>query len=144
MGTNYYLHKPGANHCDHCGREDAGDVLHIGKSSFGWCFALHVMPDDGINDLPDWQARFGEGQIRDEYGDAITPAEMMALITERKSTRAFDDASFTVGGLYCSEAEFHAKNYSERGPNGLLRHQLDQRCIAHGAGTWDCIVGEFS
>src|SRR5450631_1105933 len=44
MGTNYYLQLPG---CDHCNR--AGDRLHIGKSSGGWCFALHVGIPNGTD-----------------------------------------------------------------------------------------------
>lgn len=50
MGTNYYLHtKPD---CECCGR--GFEPLHIGKSSGGWCFSLHVMPEDNINTLDDW------------------------------------------------------------------------------------------
>jgi hypothetical protein len=36
-------------------------------------------------------------------------------------------------------------NYSERGPNFLLRHRVNGRhCIGHGPGTYDYIAGEFS
>lgn len=38
MGTNYYLHSQ--DPCEHCGR--SYPELHIGKSSAGWVFALHV------------------------------------------------------------------------------------------------------
>ena len=41
MGTNYYLHKKPP--CEACGHEPA--PLHIGKSSGGWCFSLHVIPE---------------------------------------------------------------------------------------------------
>ena len=52
MGTNYYLYqKPD---CECCGRPF--EPLHIGKSSAGWCFALHIMPEDGISTLLDWCA----------------------------------------------------------------------------------------
>ncbi len=54
MGTNYYLHeKPD---CECCGRPF--EALHIGKSSSGWCFSLHVMPEDMINTLDDWRSKW--------------------------------------------------------------------------------------
>src|SRR6478609_5246869 len=80
MGTNYYLHE---NVCPHCGRSD--ERLHIGKSSYGWVFALHVMPDSGIHGLPDWIDRWLKPGtlIRDEYGTEIKPEGMLKKITER-------------------------------------------------------------
>lgn len=66
MGTNYYLQEKPP--CDKCGREF--ERLHIGQSSAGWCFALHVIPELGINNLADWKKRWEEhpSVIRDEYG----------------------------------------------------------------------------
>lgn len=52
MGTNYYAeYQPP---CPTCGRQDP--PLHIGKSSAGWCFSLHVIPELGLNDWPEWEA----------------------------------------------------------------------------------------
>lgn len=145
MGTNFYLHAPEANKCDHCGRSDPGEVLHIGKSSAGWVFALHVIPERGITDLDDWRALWAAGTIKNEYGDVLTPEEMELTITERGRPRDWDAEWWRPAQLYASEMHFHQRNYSERGPNGLLRHQIDGRhCIKHGAGTWDCMPGEFS
>lgn len=65
MGTNYYLEpKPP---CQCCGRPF--EQLHIGKSSAGWCFALHVIPERGIKDLDDWVRIWSqpEARIVDEY-----------------------------------------------------------------------------
>lgn len=110
MGTNYYLL---GDTCQHCGRSD--ERLHIGKSSAGWCFALHVTDD--IKSLADWQELWSKpaAKIVDEYGDAIEPAAMLAKITERSH------------------------------PHGLSRHDIDDRhCVAHGNGTYDLIRGEFS
>lgn len=115
MGTNYYLHpKPP---CTACGRPH--EALHIGKSSSGWCFSLHVMPEDGIASLDDWRRLWSqpEARILDEYGEPVTVDEMERKITER---------SHRLGGE-------------------LRRHDLDgSHCIAHGPGTWDLIVGDFS
>jgi hypothetical protein len=141
MGCNYYLHMPPSNHCDHCGREDEGERLHIGKSSAGWVFALHVIPEQGIHDLPDWLARMDSGVIRNEYGEPLTRAELLPIITER---RGRDDKWTRAWSGYDSEAAFHVRNCSERGPHGLLRHSVGRYCLRHGDGTWDCILGEFS
>ncbi len=140
MGTNYYwYHKPD---CQCCLR--SFDSLHIGKSSSGWCFSLHIIPEEGINCLDDWRARFSiEGShIKDEYGDAVSVSDMLSIITEREGRNDYWDRFACYG--YKSEADFHARNFSERGPNGLIRHRLNDRCISQGKGTWDCIVGEFS
>ena len=129
MGTNYYwLQEPP---CAHCGRSDEGK--HIGKSSAGWCFSLHVYPEDGINDFDDWRERWGEGEIYNEYGEHVSVLEMERTISERtwphRTSASFDFVS----------------NHAVPGPNGLVRHRISNgHCIGHGRGTWDLIVGEFS
>jgi hypothetical protein len=137
MGTNYYWH---TNVCDHCDRGD--EPKHIGKSSAGWCFSLHVYPEDGINDLEDWQKLWATpgSSIYDEYGKAVSAAEMLSTITERGRDEAVWERK-PAG--YSSWGEFHSKNYSTQGPRGLLRHNY-RNVLKQGAGTWDCITGEFS
>lgn len=122
MGTNYYYHANKTNYCPHCGRGD-DEPKHIGKSSAGWCFALHVYPEDGIHDLLDWERLFDEPNavIKNEYGEVIKRLEMVQIITKRS----------WIGTL-------------GPGPNNLLRCRLGDGCIKHGEGTWDCVVGEFS
>ena len=81
MSTNYYLHeKPD---CECCGRPF--ERLHIGKSSAGWCFSLHVIPKAGINTLNDWRALWSApgAHIRDEYGDLVPPDDLEIVITQR-------------------------------------------------------------
>ena len=110
MGTNFYLK---ADACPHCGHSN--NRMHIGKSSCGWAFALHVIPEEGINCLEDWEARWASGRIEDEYGDALTPEAMRLRITLREH------------------------------PRGLMRSRIDgHHCVGHGEGTWDLITGEFS
>lgn len=114
MGTNYYLQ---VDCCERCGR--SSDKLHIGKSSAGWCFSLHVEPNEGINTLEDWQKRWSQPSARivDEYGDIIPAEQMMQTIVERK---------------------WH-------GGDGLRRHEIDgKHCLGHGPGTYDFITGWFS
>ena len=139
MGMNYYLK---VNPCRHCGH--AATKLHIGKSSYGWTFALHVIPEYGLNDLPDWEEYWSlpNQQIEDEDGSPIAAADMRKIITERHG-ESWDTYGWWAG--YSDEADFHRLNYSERGPNNLLRRRLHEGyCIGHGEGTWDLIAGEFS
>jgi hypothetical protein len=132
MGTNYYLHqKPD---CECCGR--SFEPLHIGKSSGGWCFTLHVIPEDNINDLDDWRMLWAApgAFIRNEYGEKMSIPEMETIITERSRQ---ERPNWTP--------ETYRENQAEPGVNNLARHTIDGRhCIKHGAGTWDCITGEFS
>jgi len=122
MGTNYYLHKESKSTCQHCGHDPEKEVLHIGKSSYGWNFALHVIPEIGINSLDDWKREWSQGSsyIEDEYGRKKSPEEMLEVITNRGN------------GRYCSKGV------------ELTRHEIDQYCISNGDGTWDCIMGIFS
>jgi len=130
MSTNYYLqNKP----CSHCGIVDSKSILHIGKSSRGWCFGLHVMPECGICSLDDWRLLFQEPsrEIVDEYGRRIGVDQMLSIVTERSWRRP-------------PEFQWDCGAYAEPGPNGLYRHKIiPDWCIGHGEGTWDCIVGEF-
>ena len=82
MGTNYY-YTPKV--CPHCGRGD--DPIHIGRSSGGWCFSLHVYPEDGIHTLDDWKEKWKveDSIIQDEYGHKIGIAEMIEVVTQRSA-----------------------------------------------------------
>jgi hypothetical protein len=128
MGTNYYLRVDPCTKCGHSPNE-----LHIGKSSGGWCFSLHVDARKGINSLDDWKPLFKTGTIFNEYGDQITGQEMWSVITERGSDGPHDWAGFDF-----------ERNHAEKGPRGLARHKLGPYCVGHGEGTWDLIPGEFS
>ena len=132
MGTNYYLRRDA---CQHCGRSD--DERHIGKSSAGWCFSLHVIPEEGINNLDDWKREFARPNARifNEYHEEITVADMLGIITDREwgNPAAHRRPSYLQA------------NHATEGPNGLMRHQVDGvHCIGHGEGTWDLTIGEFS
>lgn len=131
MGTNYYLHEKPP--CPHCGR--GYEPLHIGKSSAGWCFSLHVDPEQGINDLSDWESRWSspDAEVRDEYGDKITLRGIRAIILGRSWNSAMG-----------RDEQWHRDNCAVRGPAGLARHRVGAHCLSHGDGTYDLILGEFS
>lgn len=137
MGTNYYLHE---NVCTICGRGD--EPLHIGKSIAGWCFGLHVIPEQGLNTLEDWAARWAKGVIKNEYDRPVTPEDMMSTIADR----SWGDGIERTPLGYPLLAEFYRLNYAVAGPNGLVRKRIcaENRCIGHGSGTWDLTTGEFS
>jgi len=112
MGMNYYWYKN--KPCPACGRND--EPLHVGKSSAGWVFSLHIVPEENINDFEDWLKKFDikGSYIENEDGEKKTREEMIDTITKRKH------------------------------PDGLLRHDLGGICLKHGKGTWDCLEGKFS
>ena len=134
MGTNYYFHeKPD---CECCGRPF--EPLHIGKSSGGWCFSLHVIPEGGVNNLESWKLLWKNPGtfIRNEYDENISVDEMERIITER---------SWPVPPTPHDGDRWYRQNHAVPGPNNLARHHVDgQHCIGNGPGTWDYIVGEFS
>lgn len=147
MGTNYYLHQQtGLPAPDHV------VVMHIGKSSAGWCFSLHVMPEQGICDLHDWIALIEKlgpaAKIRDEYGTELLLYELMEIITIRWRDRPVEESVGSYNKFLGSSQtleEFLNSNHAELGPNNLLRHRLrDRWCVKQGSGTWDCLTGEFS
>ena len=134
MGTNYYLYEKPS--CKECGRPY--EAKHIGKSSAGWCFSLHVIPEEGINDLEDWKKLWNRrgAEIGDEYGHNLTISEMLSIITKRSRIAKHDES-----------AQWYRDNEAIPDPSGLglVRQRIDGKfCIGHGKGTWDLLVGEFS
>lgn len=85
MGTNYYWYEE-KKACECCGRPF--EPLHIGKSSAGWTFSLHVLPEQGIVDLESWVQKWRSGGIiEDEYGRQRTVEDMLDIITKRSHPR---------------------------------------------------------
>lgn len=145
MGTNYYLISNG-NLLDRLAGKPE-EELHIGKSSAGWCFSLHVIPELKINSLRDWYrlCRKDNNIIKNEYGDIVSLESLIQTITQRKSSHS-STSKLTYSTLYgeISEQQYLDMNSAERGPNNLLRHKVGVSCIKHGTGTWDLICGDFS
>lgn len=129
MGTNYYLKQ---NVCECCGK--AEEELHIGKSSAGWHFSLHIIPELGIMDLESWKKLFANNKIVDEYGDEVSTEKMLKVITERSWDR--DEAP---------DEKFLKDNSAEIGLNGLLAHGYSPyRKVIRTNGTYDLLEWEFS
>lgn len=132
MGTNYFHESQDA--CDKCGAPTPGSNLvrrHIGKSSAGWCFALHVYPAEGIYDLVHWVKRWKHGKIVDEYGGLLTTPQMLTVILVRLS---LDSEPLTPQWL--------VQNDAYMGPFGLARAAIrPPRVLGPGCGTYDRITG---
>ena len=91
MGTNYYLHQ---SVCESCGRGD--NELHIGKSSAGWAFALHV-GDAGSGQpasVTEWMSVLSspDGIIRDEYDCQVSLIELLRTMFHRAGGPKTKDA----------------------------------------------------
>jgi hypothetical protein len=139
LGTNYYSVKRGVDyeadsHWDLRGTEE---FIHIGKSSLGWCFSLHVVPEFRINTYEDWVRMFIDPDriIISEYNEVIPYTKMISIITARARP---DPCTW--------DAEKLERNYAELGPGNLVRHRIDPEngCVGHGEGSYDYITGEFS
>jgi hypothetical protein len=130
MGTNYYYYPPGY------GTNPFIEKGHIGKSSYGWCFAVRIYPDKDITTLNDWRALFAiDGSyIENEYGERVTPVEMIKVITDRQPST--NQAERTKA--------FFDNNHAVAHPSGLLRARVGPYCVGHGEGTYDYIDNEFS
>jgi hypothetical protein len=132
MGTNYFLHSPP---CLHCGHEP--EPLHIGKSSGGWCFALHIHPEQGLHDWQDIWARISAveelgGFIEDECGRTVESGLFFAIVWDnsRKEPHSLD---------------WLRANHALPGPYGLARRAIDgDHVVGHGDGPFDYCIGEFS
>lgn len=156
MGTNYYFSTkkyrdmPRVEYTEN----EYGDGIrgiHIGKSSMGWCFSLHVYPEYNINILEDWKNIINnddEGLIVDENGDIISVDDLIEIITSRRKELTIKESFNKIRdilGYYSNYDDYMNKNSAVEGPNNLMRAKIDGiHCIGHGEGTYDYIVGEFS
>jgi hypothetical protein len=106
-------------------------ILHIGKSSRGWCFSLRIYPEFNINSISDWEVLFSipdAVEIEDEYGRLTSTSEMLDCINR---TGEWTD---------CARLGWQ-----------LRRHPIEDygrisntRCVGHGTGNFDYLIGEFS
>ena len=126
MGTNYFLHKESPSKCVTCKHDPDKEVLHIGKSSYGWCFSLHIIPERGINSLEDWVGLWGQPgtKILNEYDEEVLPEDMLKIITTRGPGKWAPERM---------ELQRHAPYHKEN--PGTVRE---------GPGSYDLILGDFS
>ena len=138
MSVNFYIKLKGRT-----------KPLHIGKSSWGWAFALHYIP--GIcENLEQWKDYINnsENVIYNEYQHRISADELLNTITKRGFKNDKDDEFKTVRKyisreeIYLFEKDNHSKYDYE---SGLWRHTDRQYAVANPEGeTYDLIEGDFS
>lgn len=109
---------------------------HIGKSTNGWVFSLHIYPEEGIKTFTDWLLLLKDPAkvIVDDRGREVSVEEMVRVITERQGDQETRSVLFD-----------YSRNRAEPGPHNLVRRRIDYMlCVGHGEGTYDYLVGDFS
>ena len=76
MGTNFYYIPLTPDRCEHCGRGDTVERIHIGKKSYGWQFHFHGT--ETLHSRKHWDAFLAAapGRIEDEHGKTLTLDEL--------------------------------------------------------------------
>lgn len=157
MGTNYYCaldsveimdivihHKEKIFSDFQKEKDEQTRWFHIGKSSSGWCFTMHVIPEYFIKTWEDWKDFLVGREIVDEYGRKIEFKELKKTVEERGRPESIGESNWYLDNYYKNLEDFLKKNYAILGPKNLLRYKISDFCIGHGEGTWDYIVGVFS
>ena len=85
MGTNFYT--TGDPTCDN---PEHTATLHIGKSSGGWKFGFHAIPDLGLTSWEAWRTFLAGRTITDEYGTRLSLAEFTKKVEERWTPEGLD------------------------------------------------------
>ena len=92
MGTNFYLHK---NCCNHCNRPE--HKIHLGKSSGGWRFLLHIEKLDWF--YTDWETckveiMKPENEVFDEYSIKQNKEEFIKFTEGKKDLTKHEDQEY--------------------------------------------------
>lgn len=141
-----------------------GDIINgilIGEHNSGWCFGLHVYPDQHIKTLNDWIEIFNLLDVKNESivyvednGNEINECRidiynLKSVIKDGYSLESpkkiFNDCKF-IKSFYRDYEDFLNRNNLIEGPNNLLRRRIDGNyCIGHGEGNFafDYINGNF-
>lgn len=155
MGINYYFFT-GKKHKEECNLGHVHlveDRLHIGKSSFGRYFTLHLEKlEDGtlLDSLEAWKAfaaRYPKGHVEDEEGEKIELDCMWDIITRKGrlpspwAQQNFNKSMIGKRVEYEHSTGLNYMYYDEWGERGFVK--------THGApvgkdGLYVLLEGEFS
>lgn len=138
MGTNYYAEFGNRIYPYKANR------IHIGKSSSGWAFALHLDLTKGLGTFLEWRNFYSQPQIiiRTDAGETIHPKEMTQIITARDYRNYKMDPEM-LGPL---KAWYDVEHGLLRAVCGKSTNLMgDPVCIASDPQvTFDVFVGDFS
>lgn len=126
MGTNYYV-----NDDPTCNNPAHTEKLHIGKSSMGWKFGFHAIPEHEppLTSWAAWQEFLAGRTIEDEYGTKFTLDEFRLVVEYRM-------APSDHGQPICSV------NPASIGFRGQATESDERRY--HDSEGYDFFDGEFS
>lgn len=180
MGTNYYavMNKSKFTETEildmqseeeHIELEDGEFLVHLGKSSFGWRFSLHIYPASGIMNWFDLQNIIHQGiVIYDEYGEEVPYDVFCGIVMDRNRDMEFpmkilanrntpDKFEILEGGILGGYVivnddyeYFDATGYSLDKKGNIITPIDGRHCIGNGRNTedfcqtYDYMIGNFS
>lgn len=101
MGTNFYALADAT-----CDNPEHTERLHIGKSSGGWKFGFHAIPERGLTSWAAWADFLAERIIVNEYGEEMTLFEFTPTVEDRWVPPNLDGLRCRVG-LHGDDRDFH-------------------------------------
>lgn len=118
--------------------KDYYEEIHVGKSSAGWVFLLHIHPDKNIYSLEDYCNIWYDPNIAlyNEYDELISPKQLEHTICDR----ALEDDRLTQAEIkqFCKENQCrYDASY------GLFRYDLDEFTIPTSK-SYDITTKDFS
>lgn len=103
MGTNYYAVKKKPRIVK------IYDEIHLGKSSVGWKFVFQEQEQyHNFEEFKDFILNNNEWIIKNEYGEEVSPNELLELIKTKQKENNPDDFTWAknVGGYRFSDKDF--------------------------------------
>lgn len=113
---------------------------HIGKSSFGWTFSLHIKPPfiNGIKEIERFLS-LQSVHVEDQNKNILTKDEMLSIIYNRiGEDKWWNEIT----------QEWLDQRDAIKDPRNLVRFKVGDidvhvKCIGYEDGPWDLIVGDF-
>ncbi len=105
MGTNYYID---LDFCKHCERSDR---IHLGKSSFGWKFAIEIHKIY-YKTFKEFVEFIRDKRIVDEYHKEITFDEIMDMIERKKGHKSHFENYPKSRYADCEKADLMKEEFS--------------------------------
>lgn len=92
--------------------------LHIGKSSAGWLFSMHVIPSEDIESWNDWQSVLqASGKIFDDSHNVVTFEELRQIVEDRSAKHPLEFDWSTKEELIAETITYNTKyNLLQTGP----------------------------